>query len=142
MSVRNSSVSTPLASLHLSPGRYAVLSTFFHTTTLHGLLQVWESRSRTQRLVFLTAFILSNCMSVYYCCQIIRQYSENPVGTSYLVEQSDTLTLPDVTICPFGRFSLGYMRENNVSEDLITYMETAFFLVSPMYDKVVIVIPS
>lgn len=112
------------------------LGTFFETTTLHGLPEVWRSQGRAQKFVFLFAFLVCNGASIYGCYKIIEQYIERPVATSYFVQEADTLPLPDVTICPFNRFNKAYLDTHNISDDLRKYLEWAFFLMSPKYDFV------
>lgn len=67
--------------------------------------------------------------------EIVRQYRSSPLIVSYTIHQEDNYShvLPDILICPFSRFNLTFFEENDVSQELIEYIQE-IFAINPPYE--------
>lgn len=111
-----------------------LVDSFFQSTTLHGLLQVWSAETKCLKFIFLLSFLICNCAAFYYCYKHIHEYLTDPARASYLIEEAEKLDLPDLTICGFNRFSKERLNAYSISTGLAEYMQWAFIVSAPDYD--------
>lgn len=52
---------------------------------------------------------------------------------SYVVEESSSLTIPDIVICPFNRLNRSYLAAHNLTNEMIRYIQLSFGT-SNLYD--------
>lgn len=106
---------------------------FCESSTLHGVLDCYKAESPVAKLLWISVFCGALTCAIYGCSEIIHQYRKSPVVISYIVHREDDRTkqLPNVIICPFGRFNSSFFRLNHIDSELIEHIQKPFFINTP-----------
>jgi hypothetical protein len=94
--------------------------------TFHGVRDIRLSHHVHLRQVWCVIMVVSFLAALNGCYSIIMEYVERPVVVSYFIEESSSLPLPDIVVCPLNRYNATYLKSLNISFDLSQYLELAY----------------
>lgn len=107
-----------------------------HETTFHGLEEIATSTKARDKAFHVILVTVSYCLTIYGFYHIFGGYINKPVISSIMLQENDSLSLPQITICPFSRLDQDALTEHNISEELAAFMEFGFFATNPNYGLV------
>lgn len=99
---------------------------FYERVKLHGLYDVYVTKSRPLKAFWAVAFFAAIVAAIYGCTAIVIEYVKSPIVVTYLVQEPNFMRLPDLVICPFNRLDRVRLREFNVSDEIAQYIEASF----------------
>ena len=99
---------------------------YIESTTAHGLVRIFQSKSIIRRLFWLVIVLSAAGGCLYNISDRIRYLVSSPTATTISITRSNVgeLSFPAVTVCNLNYFRMDVLQKRNLSQ----LVEAAFFL--------------
>ncbi len=99
-----------------------MLSTFFKTTSCHGISIIHSCKSLKLKVFWTLALLLSFSLLVCLLVSIIRRFANSPTVTSTSSKVMRRMEMPKVLVCQDRTLSLSFLNQKNISDKLAHYI--------------------
>ena len=106
---------------------------FVQSSTLHGLLHVFSSSTRTRRFLWAVLLLLAMMWFSFQSFKLIEKYYSYQVTTKVSLKYDPMPTFPAVTICNFNVFKRSVVR-TSVYEEILPQIHASFDKKMGLYD--------
>ena len=103
-------------------------SIFVGSSTLHGLNNVFTSRTLLRRILWALILVSAMAWFSFQSSMLLKKYFSYPVTTKVSQEYEDTPEFPAVTICNFNRFKRSVVMAKGYDELLSQFEKKSFGL--------------
>ena len=103
-----------------------IIEDFINNSTLHGLQNVYNSRSKMQRIVWVVLMLTASVYVVSMITDSFITYAGYPVKTKTTLMFTENSVFPAVTICNFNRYRQSPLKGTSY-EDIFDALGSSYF---------------